>query len=406
MVDHVVIAGASVGGIKTARGLRRRGFDGRITLIGAEPHTPYDRPPLSKQVLTDHDGAALLGLEPQGFLDGLDLRLGVRAVGLDAAARSVALEDGTEVVGDHLVIATGAAARWLPGTRGIEGVGVLRSLDDATWLRAELRDREPRRVAIIGAGFIGCEVAASARTLGHHVTVVEPLQAPVVRGLGPVLGGVVADLHRERGVELRLGVGVTELVADAGRVTGLRLADGSLVEAHVVVVGIGAAPVTDWLEGSGLRVDNGVVCDDWLRAEGGNGRVWAVGDVARFPSTTFRAMLRLEHWDNAVAQGLVVAQNILGDAKAGPYDPVPYVWSDQYEHKFQVVGHPSGDDDVELVAGSFAERRFVATYARDGVVTGVVGLDRPKPVLTSRPLIAAHATPAEVAAHVASLPNP
>ena len=259
----VVVVGASLAGLRAVEELRHRGFDGPITVVGAEPHLPYDRPPLSKQLLAGEWGLdrVALTVPTPGGLDGLgvDWRLGTRAVGLDTARRRVALEGGEELPYDGLVIATGATPRRLPGTDGLAGVHTLRTLDDALAIRAEL-DAGAGRVVVIGAGFIGAEVAATCRARGHAVTLLEALPVPLERALGREMGTVVAELHRDHGVDLRLGVGVAGFEGD-GRVERVRLADGSAVPADLVVVGIGVSPATDWLAGSGLALDDGVVCD-------------------------------------------------------------------------------------------------------------------------------------------------
>ena len=381
---RVVIVGASLGGVRTARALQRGGFEGEVVLLGDEPHTPYDRPPLSKVFLTSDDEVSL-ELQRDDLYEGLDVRLGVRATGLDVASGVVTLDDGDEVAGDHVVIATGSSARQLPGTEDLDGVVTLRNLDDATRLRDGLRAAE--RLVIVGAGFIGCEVAASARTLGVDVVMVEPLDAPVVRGVGPVIGGVIADLHRGRGVTMHLGIGVDGMRADGER-TEVALSDGRTETADLVLVGIGAVPNTDWLDGSGLALDGpALLTDDHLRVDGGDGRIWAVGDVAKWPSATFGGNLRMEHWTNATEMAAVVARNIVDPSAPAVHDPVPYVWSDQYEHKVQVLGVVSGDDEVEFVAGEPGVDPFLAAYFRDGRLRGVVGLDWPRAVMVARSLI-------------------
>lgn len=397
---RVVIVGASLGGVRVARGLQRASFDGEIVLLGDEPHTPYDRPPLSKSFLTS-DGEVSLALQRDDLYEGIDLRLGARAVGLDVASQTVTLDGGAEVAGDHVVVATGSVARRLPGTEDVDGVMTLRTLDDATRLRDALQLKG--RLLIVGAGFIGCEVAASARTLGVDVTMVEPLDAPVVRGVGPVIGGVIADVHRERGVTLHLGVGVDEVRGAANGIE-VALTDGASEQADVVLVGIGAVPNTDWLADSALAMDGpALLTDDHLRVGGGDGRIWAVGDVATWPSATFGGNLRMEHWTNATEMATVVARNI-ADPQDGPvHDPVPYVWSDQYDHKIQVLGVVSGDDEVEFVAGEPGEDPFLAAYFREGRLRGVVGLDWPRAVMAARSLITAGADRGAVTAYAERL---
>jgi len=382
-------------GLRATETLRREGFDGRVVLVGAETHLPYDRPPLSKQLLAGEWEPQELALRraPYDELE-IELRLGVRATALDAAAREVALDDGDRIVFDGALLATGAAPRVLPGMPDLDGIFLLRTVDDAMNLRARL-DTGPR-VVVVGAGFIGSEVAATCRQRGLPVTVLEALPAPLVRGLGPVLGMVCGELHRDHGVDLRLGVGVAAIEGD-GRVERVRLDDGTTVDADVVVVGVGVVPVTDWLEGSGLVLDNGIVCDETLLAAPG---IVAAGDVARWPNALFDGeMMRLEHWTNAAEQGVAAARRLLFDFGLVPdrdepevYAPVPFVWSDQYDRKIQSVGHFRGDDEMEVVHGSLEERRFVAVFGREGRLVGALGFSMPAKVMRYRKMIAERAT--------------
>ena len=381
----VVVVGASLAGLRATETLRREGFDDRIVLVGAEPHLPYDRPPLSKQLLAGEWEPQDLALRrtPYDELD-VELRLGVRATALDAAGRLLTLEGDESLPFDGALLATGAAPRTLPGTPDLDGIFVLRTVDDALDLRARL-DARPR-VVVVGAGFIGSEVAATCRMRGLEVTVLEALPAPLVRGLGPVLGMVCGELHRDHGVDLRLGVGVAAIEGD-DKVERVRLDDGSTVEADIVVVGVGVAPVTDWLEGSGLVLDNGIVCDETLLAAPG---IVAAGDVARWPNPMFDGeVMRLEHWTNAAEQGVAAARRLLvaeGDAPEA-YAPVPFVWSDQYDRKIQTVGHFRGDDEMEVVYGSLDERRFVAVFGRDDRLVGALGFSMPAKVMQYRRMI-------------------
>ncbi|MEM8707267.1 MAG: FAD-dependent oxidoreductase [Actinomycetota bacterium] len=383
--DSIHIVGASLAGIRAAEALRRREFDGRIVLIGDEPHLPYDRPPLSKQVLAGDWETDRIGLtKPEKFeaLD-LDLRLGVRATGFDLTSRTLSTADGDEVV-DGLLIATGARCRSLPGADEMAGVFVLRGLDDTMALRAEL-DAGPMRVAVVGAGFIGAEVAATCRGRGHEVTMIEPLPTPLGRVLGDEVGQMMADVHREQGVDLRTGVGVDHLEADDGRVARVVLGDGEVVEADVVVIGIGVIPNTEWLDGSGLTIDDGVVCDATMLAAPG---VTAAGDVARWPNGRGGEVMRVEHWDNAIEQGVHAAERLLvDDADATPFEPVPWFWSDQYDRKIQLAGRVQPGDDVHLATGSFEERRFAQLFGRDGRLVGVLGVNRPRHVMQYKTMI-------------------
>jgi 3-phenylpropionate/trans-cinnamate dioxygenase ferredoxin reductase subunit len=286
------------------------------------------------------------------------------------------------------VLATGAAPRLLPSTPPLAGIHTLRTLDEALAIRAQM-DRSPR-VVVVGAGFIGAEVAATCRRRHLDVTVLEALPAPMVRGLGPVLGGVLADLHRDHGVDLRLGAGV-EGFEGADHVERVRLSDGSSIDADLVLVGVGVSPNTSWLEGSGLTLDNGIVCDETCLAAPG---VVAAGDVARWPNRLFDgASMRLEHWTNAAEQGVAAAQRLLAsDDAAEAFMPVPFVWSDQYDVKIQVVGHVSGDDDLEVVDGSIEDRKFAAAIGRNGRLVGGVAFGRPRQLMQLRRLVAQRAS--------------
>ncbi len=390
MRRSIAIVGASLAGIRAAETLRRDGYDGAITLIGDEPHKPYDRPPLSKQFLAgswDDSRVALIADDAFEALD-LDLRLGVRAVALDAAHRTVQLADGTQHAFDGVLIATGATPRMLPGVIPMPGVFTLRTIDDARALRTAF-DASPRRVVVVGAGFIGAEVAATARGRDLNVTLIEALPVPLGRVLGSDMGNLMADVHREHGVDLRLGVGV-EGIDGAGRVERVRLSDGSSVEADVVVVGVGVAPNTGWLEGSGLTIDNGVVCDATLLAAPG---ITAAGDVARWYNPRFDETARVEHWDHAIEMAAHAARRLLvADDDATPFAPVPFFWSDQYDRKIQLAGRSRHDDTVRVVTGSLDERRFAAIYGRGDKIVAVLGMNRPRHVVQYRHLIASGAS--------------
>jgi 3-phenylpropionate/trans-cinnamate dioxygenase ferredoxin reductase subunit len=392
----VAVVGTSLAGLRAIETLRREGYDGRIVGIGAEPHLPYDRPPLSKEFLAGIGDADDIRLRKQGVDDlDVDWMLGNRATALDAGARELTLANEARVTFDGLVLATGSTPRLLPNQpplatqNGMQGLFVLRTLDDATALRTAL-EAGPK-VVVIGAGFIGAEVAATCRGRGLHVTVLEALPQPMVRGLGPELGAVIADMHRDHGVDLRTGVGV-EAIEGSERVERVRLADGAVIEADVVVVGVGVVPDTAWLEGSGLTIGNGVVCDETCLAAPG---IVAAGDVARFPNRLFDGdLMRLEHWTNATEQGVHAARRLLaGDAGADlAFAPVPFVWSDQYDRKIQTVGVVSAEADLHVAHGSYSERQFVALFGRHGRIIGALGFNRARQVMQYRKLIAERAT--------------
>ncbi len=395
MDGRIVVAGASLAGLNAAETLRREGFTGELVVVDADPATPYDKPPLSKQVLAgtwEPEKIVLPAARPDAGLD-LTWRLGQRAVGLDVAGRRLRLEGGDELAFDGLVIASGAAPRHLPGTDGIGGVHVLRTLADSLAIRGAV-DAGASDVVVIGAGFIGAEAAATCRERGCTVTILEAAPVPFERSLGPRIGPLVADLHRDHGVDVRLGVRIDGLDSDPGRdgnpVTGVRLEGGEVVAADLVIVGIGVAPGVGWLEGAaGITLDNGVVTDATLLAAPG---IVAAGDVARWPSARYGELLRIEHWENAIQMGehagRTLAAHLAGDADAAlPYDPVPWFWSDMYDRKIQLAGRSGPDHDVEVVIGATEERRFVALYGRAGRVEGVLGWNRPRHVMQLRSLV-------------------
>ena len=379
---RVVIVGASAAGLTAAEALRRRGYDGTLTLIGDEPHLPYDRPPLSKQILAGSWEPQRIRLRDEQALAGLDadLLLGRTATRLDAAARRVHLDGGDRVDYDALIIATGVRPRTLPGG-GLAGMHLLRTLDDALTLRAQLLARPT--LAVVGAGFLGAEVAAAARQLGLPVTLVDPLPVPMHRQFGAQVGGLIAQLHRDHGVTVRCGTGVSRFVEAAGRVTAVELTDGSVIDADLVVVAVGAAPATDWLAGSGLPVADGIECDARGRAAPG---VWAAGDVAAWENPHFGTRMRLEHRMNATEHGVAAAGSVLGDDQ--PLASVPYFWTDQYDAKIQVYGIIPPDAEVQVVHGDPGDRRFVAAYGHRGLVAGVLAWNSPREAHALRRLIA------------------
>lgn len=396
-MDRICVVGASLAGLRAIEALRAGGFAGHLSLIGAEPHLPYDRPPLSKELLAgewDHD-RTVLRRAPYDELD-VELRLGVRAGALDVAGRVVELDGGERVTFDGLIIATGATPRTLP-LGDLDGIFTLRTLDDAMALRARLD--AGARVVIIGAGFIGAEVAATCRKRGLSVTVLEALSQPMVRGIGPRIGARLAQLHRDQGVDLRLGVTVDGISGD-GRVEGVLLADGEEIPADVVLVAIGVVAETDWLEGSGLTLDNGVVCDETLMAAP---HIAAAGDVCRWPNRQFGGdLMRLEHWTNATEQGVFAATSLLAHAageSVAPFAPVPFVWSDQYEVKIQCAGRFGADDDLEIVHGDISDRQFVALFGRDDRLVGALAFSRPRQLMAYRRMIGEGVSFADALAH-------
>nr|WSZ19744.1 FAD-dependent oxidoreductase [Streptomyces canus] len=382
---RLVVVGASLAGLRAVEAARKDGFDGRITLVGAEPHLPYDRPPLSKQFLEESgaDGTpTTFRTEEVLCADlGVELLLSTPATFLDTRNRAVGV--GGRTIGyDALVIATGATARQLPGTQGLDGVHTLRTVDDAVAIRRAL-DKGARTV-VIGAGFIGAETAAAARKRGLDVVVVEAQPTPLVRAVGETMGDALASLHLRHGTDLRCGVSVTALEGE-GRVERVRLSDGTALDADLVVVGAGAVPATDWLAGSGLTLDDGVVCDETLftGAEG----VYAAGDVARWHNPLFDRPMRLEHWTSAAEQGALAARNALNPAAARGYSTVPYFWSDQYDTRIQFVGIPDADE-IAVVDGDIErDHQCVALYRADNRLVGALAVNRPTEIMKYRGLI-------------------
>ncbi|MFF4573952.1 NAD(P)/FAD-dependent oxidoreductase [Streptomyces sp. NPDC001410] len=372
----ITVVGASLAGLSTVRALRSEGYEGEIVVVGEERHTPYDRPPLSKEFLKGDLDADALALGDADEYEELGVRwlLGERAVRLDPADRSVTLAGGRQLRTDGVVIATGATPRRLPGMEGLAGVHTLRTLDDARSLRTELLNGLPR-VVVIGAGFIGAEVASTAHRLGLHVTVVEALDVPLERQLGRELGLVCASLHSDHGVALLCGTGVAGFTGN-GRVTGVRLADGRVLPADIVVVGVGVRPATDWLAGSGVQVDDGVVCDAGCATAVPG--VVAVGDVARCPHPFTGRHARVEHWTNATEQARTAARTLLSGVSAPAPRTAPYFWSDQYQVRIQLAGHVAPGAVPEVVEGDLDSRSFTAVYRREGAAVAVLSLNQPK----------------------------
>jgi NADPH-dependent 2,4-dienoyl-CoA reductase/sulfur reductase-like enzyme len=382
-----VIVGGGLAAARTAEQLRHADYAGPVTIVSDEAHLPYDRPPLSKEVLRSEVDDVTL--KPREFYDEHDIvvRLGSAVAGLDTAARTVTLADGAVLGYDQLVIATGLVPRRIPAFPDLSGIHVLRSFDESLELRRQASGA--RRAVVIGAGFIGCEVAASMRGLGVDVVLVEPQPAPLASVLGERIGGLVTRLHRNEGVDVRTGVGVAE-VRGQGQVDTVVLTDGSGVSADLVVVGIGSRPATEWLAGSGIEVDNGVICDSAGRTSAPE--VWALGDVASWRDSGGH-QVRVEHWSNVAEQARVMVPAMLGQDTT-PKVVVPYFWSDQYDVKIQCLGEPQATDTVHLVEDD--GRKFLAFYERDGAVVGVVGGGMPAKVMKTRAKIASAVPISEV----------
>lgn len=369
----VTVVGASLAGLTAVRALRDQGYDGRITVVGEEAYAPYDRPPLSKEYLAGTVSEIDLDLKtPEDSALDADWRLGRTAARLDTAGRAVVLEDGERIVSDGVVLATGARARRLPG-RTFDGVHTLRTLDDAIALRKALVPGT--RLVVIGAGFIGSEIASTAAGMGIEADVVEAEASPLHKPLGAEMGRVCARLHATKGVRLHTGAGLAGLIG-TGRVTGVRLTNGRELPADVVVLGIGASPCVDWLIGSGVDLVNGVRTD--ARGVTNVPGVVAVGDCANSDRAHSGGPVRLEHWTNAVQQPIAAVSALLGREYAPPaHHLLPYFWSDQYGHRIQFAGHRTEDSTVEVLEGEVAEFDFLALY-RDsaGTPVAVLAVDR------------------------------
>ena len=383
MTERIVVVGGGIATVRLVETLRRLGSMAEIIVVAGEPHAPYDRPPLSKSVLTSDDSQPPY-LRTAEDLDGwnLDLRLRRRAVAVRPHAAAIDLDDGTELAYDDLVIATGAQPRELPTVSGT-GVHLLRTFDDAIRLRQAMR--AAGRLVVVGAGFIGCEVAASARATGIDVTVVDVLSAPLVRVLGHEVAAEVERMHRDAGVELRMG----STLAD----------HPDLADAPAILVAVGVTPTVDWLDGSGLTIDDGVRCDASGRTSASH--VWAMGDVAAWHDPTTGRPRRFEHWTSAGDQAVVVARNLAGDGE-GPHTltEVPYFWSDQYGVKLQSLGTPSPDDEIAVLQVG-PHKRLLALYGSGGTLTGVVGFGIARYVMRMRSMLAARSPFDEAVASVA-----
>lgn len=380
--DTIVIVGASMAGGRAAETLRQEGFDGRLILVGAEPDRPYERPPLSKDVVRGEAPEDKVYLRPAEYYveQSIELRLGTAAQSLVPAERTVVLSNGERLRYDRLLIATGARVRRLnvPGS-DLPGVHYLRTIRDARAIRDAARSAG--RVVVIGAGFIGAEVAASCRVMGRDVTVLEVLPVPLQRVLGETIGNLYAQIHREHGIDLRLGEGIAEF-RGAGRLEEVVTSSGQRILCDLAVVGVGVQPDVDWLAGSGIELQNGVVVDEFCATSLPD--VYAAGDVANWWHPTLGERLRVEHWDNAQNQGVAAAKSMLG--KGEPYAPVPYFWSDQYDLTLQYVGHASGQDEV-VFRGDRDPRKLLAFYLRDGRLRAAIGVNRFKDVTAARRLI-------------------
>jgi NADPH-dependent 2,4-dienoyl-CoA reductase/sulfur reductase-like enzyme len=373
-MQTLAIVGASLAGLSAARAARAQGFAGRLVMIGDEPHRPYDRPPLSKDFLLGKATAEDISLESDPDELGADWLLGTEAASLDAGTRTILLKDGRTIQADGIVIATGARARKLPTLAGLTNVFTLRTLADAQSLAPELLPGS--RMAVIGAGFIGAEVAAAAASRGMDVTMIDSKPVPFAAQLGTEMGGLMAGLHAANGVELISSAVIEDFYSCEGNVTGLRLAGGRYVSADVVVVGIGAEPNIGWLADSGLELNGGVVCDAMGRT--GVPGVVAVGDCASWFDHAAGKHRRMEHWTGALERAAIAVEALL-DAEAVPKPAKPhYFWSDQYGVKLQFAGHSAGYDRLEIEAGEAHTHNCLAVYYRGDDPVAVLGMNQPR----------------------------
>lgn len=388
MAQTFVIVGANLAGGNAAQTLRSEGFDGRLVLVGAEDVLPYERPPLSKEFLLGTKTAADTLLKPASFYDeqDIELRLGRRVLRLLPGGRELELDDGSSIVADKVLLCTGSRPRPLhvPGA-DLDGITYLRTLKDAELIRNGLS--EGASLVVVGCGFVGTELAACARSLGNQVTMIELDDVPLRRVLRPEIGERLARLHRDRGVQMRTGVAIERFEGDT-RVRRVVTTDGRVIEADVVVVGIGVEPSTELAESARINVRNGIVVDD--RCQTSTPGVYAAGDVANHPNAILGERIRVEHWQNAQNQGIAAARSMLGSVDG--YGEVPWFWSHQYDINLQVAGHPSVHDEV-LWRGTLESLDFTAFYLRRGVLVGAVGANRPRDVRAAMRLIAVNCRP-------------
>ena len=388
---HLVVVGASLAGLRAVEAARKDGFDGEITLIGAEEHLPYDRPPLSKayleEVATGEEPVSTTFRDEDYFRDELDVELvlSTRASGLDTKRKVVIVSD-REIAYDALIIATGADPRTLPGTEHLSGVHSLRTLDDAIAIRTALDARA--KVVVIGAGFIGAELAATASKRGLAPVILEAMPTPLVRAIGEQMGAALAGLHYRNGTDLRCGVGVKAIEGD-GHVERVVLDDGTVIPADLVVVGVGTIPTIGWLEGSGLSLENGVVCDETLYT--GVDGVYAAGDIANWLNPVFGRRMRLEHWTSAAEQGAAAARNALDPDSATGYATVPYFWSDQYDVRIQFVGVNDSDEIVVVDGDLERENRLIALYRKGDTLVGALTVQGQTEIMKYRAMVARQA---------------
>jgi 3-phenylpropionate/trans-cinnamate dioxygenase ferredoxin reductase subunit len=384
----VTIIGAGVAGTRVASALRKRQFHGRVTLLGAESHLPYDKPPLSKKLITGETQLHEIYLADDAALTELDVdyRPSSRVVALDPEAGHLRMADGSELAFDQLVIASGATPRQLPGTESAANVFTVRTVEDSLRIRDAAKDA--RQACVIGGGVLGAEIAASLRTCGLEVTIVELGAGLLPRALpGTAVAAALLELHTEAGVAVRTGTAVRSVVQESGAVTGLHLDDGTTLETDLVVAALGIRPDTDWLEGSGLEVADGLICDQFLQTNRQN--VYGVGDAVRVRDSERGTSERAEHWTNAVEQAEVVAQNLLAATEDRiAFRPAPYLWSDQHGERIQVIGTAQGFDVEEVLRHPSHPHRVLSLFGTGGQFTGAAAIGMPRPIARLRPRLA------------------
>jgi len=384
-----IVVGASLAGVSAAEELRARGYGGELVIVGAERHLPYTRPPLSKDALLDGIEPDALRLRGQGWYTdrGIDLRLGARAVALDTSHRQLRLADRTALGFEGLIIATGLAHRPVPGPLRLKHGHQLRTIDEAERLASALA--EAQHLIVIGAGFIGLEAAATARLLGLQVTVIDVAAQPMSRAFGPQIGAWFARRHQVAGVRLVMSAHIIG-ADDSNGTTSITLSSGEVLRGDACLVGTGSVPTTDWLRGSGVAVDDGILCDSTLATNVPD--VVAAGDIARWVNPQFAESMRVEHWTNAVEQGVHAAGRLLGDRT--PFSSVPFFWTDQFDAKLRCVGRPSIADDIEILTEN--DSSLVAAFARDGRISGAVCVNAPREMATLRRAIAERTPMSEI----------
>ena len=384
--ERIVVVGACAAGISAAETLREEGFSGEIVMLNGEMHAGYDRPPLSKSFLLGKITADQLRLRTASLLEslGIQVRNGVMATGLNLGEKKILLGHGESLDFDGLIIATGLKPRSLPMQPAYKGIHTLRTLDDALALRTDLMNA--RRAVVVGAGFLGSEIAATARQLCPEVTLIDTLELPMLRQVGRDVAISILSLHESHGVQVRCQVGVNDFSGSADGVTGVTLTDGTHLAADVVVVAIGSTPATAWLQGSGLELDNGVMCDEFCCAAKG---VYAAGDVANWLHLGYGTRMRLEHRMNATEQGMAAVQNLLGSRV--PFEPLPYFWTDLYGVKIQGLGRIDLSADMTVLTGRPGEAGFSAAYSSGGVIRAVLGWNASREFRQARSLVNAPA---------------